>query len=88
MDAVASGFRSDVDHRIADAARRSFENFVARRDAERKGVDENVAVVAGVERCLAADRRNADAVAVAADAAHDAVDEVTHARRVEIAETE
>ena len=40
----------------------------ARHDAEREGVDQDVAVVAGVEVDLAADRRHADAVAVAADA--------------------
>ena len=39
-------------------------------------VDERVALVARVEDELAADRRHADAVAVAADAADDAVDEV------------
>ena len=54
--------------------------------AEREDVDEDVAVVAAVERRLAADGRDADAVAVAADPAHDAVDEVLHARRIELAE--
>ena len=47
-----------------------------RHDPEVEDVDEDVAVVAAVERRLAADGRDADAVAVAADAAHDAVDEV------------
>jgi hypothetical protein len=41
-----------------------------------------------VEAGLAADGRDADAVAVVADAAHHAVDEVAHARRVEAAEAQ
>ena len=88
VNAVASRFRADVDHGVADAARRPFENFLALRDAEGKRVDEDVAVVRRVERRLAADRRDADAVAVAADAAHDTVDEILHARRVELAESQ
>ena len=44
-------------------------------------VDQRVALVARVEDELAADRRHADAVAVAADAADDAVDEVARPRR-------
>ena len=43
---------------------------------DRHHVDQRVALVGGVEHELAAHRRHADAVAVAADAAHDAVDEV------------
>src|SRR5229473_1847998 len=88
MNAIAPGLRSDIDDRISNAAGGSFENFVAHGDAEGEGVDEDVAVVAGVKGCLAADGRNPDAVAVAADAAHDAVDEIAHARRVHIAEAE
>ena len=49
-------------------------------------VDERVALVARVEDELAADRRHADAVAVAADAAHDAVDEVPRPRVRRVAE--
>src|SRR5256885_893076 len=41
-----------------------------------------------MERRLAAHGRDADAVAVAADAAHDAVDEVLHARRIQLAEAQ
>ena len=44
--------------------------------------------VARVEHELAADRRDADAVAVAADAAHDAVDQVARPRVGRVAEAE
>ena len=47
---------------------------------DRHDVDQRVALVRRVEHELAADRRHADAVAVAADAAHDAVDEVPRPR--------
>src|SRR5437764_13925231 len=41
-----------------------------------------------MKRGLAADGGNADAVAVAADAAHHAVDEVAHARRIDLTKTQ
>src|SRR5204862_6406319 len=64
------------------------ENAFALRHAEGEDVDEDVPVVAGVERRLPADGGDADAVAVAGDAAHDAVDEVLHSRGVQRAEAE
>ena len=68
MDAVAAGLGADIDHRIADARGGRIEDAVGRRDADGHGVDQDVAVVGGVEVGLAADRRDAHAVAVAADA--------------------
>ncbi len=88
VDAVAPRLRADVDHRIADAGRFSLEDHPLARDPESEDVDEDVAVVRRMERGLAADRRDADAVAVAGDPADDAVDEVLHARRVERSEPE
>jgi hypothetical protein len=52
------------------------------------GVDERVALVRAVEHHLAGDGRHADAVAVVADALHDAGEQVAHARRVEVAEAQ
>ena len=52
------------------------ENLVGLRDADGHRVDEDVAVVGGVEIDLAADGRDADAIAVAADARDHAGDEV------------
>src|SRR5688572_33177754 len=88
MNAVATCLRSDVNHDVADTAGRALEDALAFGDAEGEDVDEDVAVVAAVKRCLAADRRDADAVAVAGDTAHDAIDEIPHTRRVELTETE
>ena len=68
---------------LPDARRRRAEDAVARRDAEREGVHQDVVVVARVEVDLAADGRHADAVAVVPDAADDAAHEVRRARVVE-----
>ncbi len=92
MDAVAPGLGADIDHRIADARGRRIENLVGARDADRHRVDQNVAVIARMEIALAADRRHADAIAIAADAGDDARDEMpglgmigrAEAQRVEI----
>ena len=53
---------------------------IGARDAEAEHVDERIAGVALVERDLAADGRNADAVAVAGDAGDDAFDGPPRAR--------
>ncbi len=50
------------------------------RDADGHRVDQRIAVVGGMEIDLAADRRHADAVAVAADAAHHAIDDALRHR--------
>ena len=92
VDAVAPGLGADVDHRQADALGGGIENLVRAREADAHRVDEDVAVVAGVEVGLAADRRHADAIAVAADAGDDARHEVARlgvrgiaeAQRVEV----
>jgi hypothetical protein len=76
VDAVAAGLRADVNDRIADALRDARKMRSARATAEGEDIDQDVAVVGGVEGGLAADGRDADAVAVARDAADDAVDEV------------
>ena len=73
MDAVPPGLAADIHHRVADPAAADRKMRSARRDADRHGVDQRVAVVGRVEVDLAAHRRHADAVAVAADAAHHAV---------------
>ncbi len=72
-DAVAAGARPEEHDLVAGAARvRELEVFVA-QDADREGVHERVALVDRVEHGLAADVRQAQAVAVERDAAHDAV---------------
>jgi hypothetical protein len=83
---------ADVHHRVAGAGRLGGEDAVGAGDAHRHGVDERVAVVSRVEVHLAAHRGDADAVAVAADAADHAVEYAlgagvvgrTEAERVEV----
>src|SRR5262249_39329675 len=87
VDAVAAGAASHVEDGIAGAARPGVEDVVTPGHAEREGVDQDVAVVAAVEPRLATHGGDAHAVAVAADAAHHAVDEEAHAGRVDFAET-
>ena len=60
--------------------------FAQEADAHR--VDERIALVRRIERDLAGDGRNADAVAVVADALHDAGEQVANARRIERAEAQ
>ena len=69
VDAVAPGLGADIDHGIADRVLGGgIEDAVGRRHAHGHGVDQDVAVVSRIEGARAADRRHADAVAVAADA--------------------
>ena len=58
------------------------------RDAEAQHVDERIAGIHLVEDDLAADGGNADAVAVAADAGDDALEDAARQRRVERSETQ
>ncbi len=88
VDAVAAGLGAEIDDRVTDAGRLGGEDLVGARDADRHGVDQDVAVVAGVEVGGAADRRHPETVAVAADAGHDAGHEMAGARVVGRAEAQ
>src|SRR5262249_19806204 len=85
---VAPGARADVDHRVADAGGARTEDPVARRDADREGVHQDVVVVPGIEVQLAADGRDADRVAVVSDPADDALPEVRGARAFDAPEAQ
>jgi hypothetical protein len=88
-DAVAAGLGAEIDHRQADAL--GFETGRSRRSLARpaaKALTRHVAVVARVELDLAADGRHAEGVAVAADAGHDAGDEVAGLGVVGLAEAQ
>ncbi len=87
-DAVASGLRAEIDDGLADAGGLRIEDAVGAGEPDRHGVDQDVAVVARIERDAAADRRHAEAVAVAADARHDAADEMARLRMVGRAEAQ
>jgi hypothetical protein len=88
MDAIAPGLRSDVEHGVPHARGDPLDDLVGLRDAEAEHVHQRVAGVAFVEGDLAADGGDADAVAVAADAGHDAGHVAAHQRIVERAEAQ
>ena len=79
-DPVAPGRRAEQDDQVAGPGRGGERQQPLLEQADGHDVDERVARVGRVEDELAADRRHADAVAVAADAADDAVDEVPRPR--------
>ena len=88
-DAVAPGRRAEQHgHRAGRRRDRARDIPSARTDADAHHVDQRVARVGRVEGQLAAHGRYPDAVAVAADAAHDAVDESPRAPIVGPAELE
>ena len=74
-DAVAPGARSEQHGQVARARRDAEHQALDRQRPHAEHVDERVLGVAGVEGELAADRRHADGVAVARDAAHHALDQ-------------
>ena len=75
-DAVPAGGRPHQHREVADAFGAGEHEALLRQDAEAEDVHQRVAGVALVEDDLAADRRHAHRVAVATDAAHDALEEV------------
>ena len=83
MDAVAPGLGPHVVDRVADPLRAALEEPVLPGDAEAEGVDQRVARVAGLEGHLAAHRRAAEGIAVAADAGHHAGQDAARPRVVE-----
>ncbi len=88
MDAVAAGLGTEIDDRLPHARGLGVENLVGPRDADRHGVDQDVAVIAAVETGQAADIGHAEGIAVAADAGHHARDEMARARMVRRAEAQ
>ena len=75
MDAVAAGLGAEINDRISDACRLGVEDRVRAGDAHRHCIDEDVAVVALVKADRTADGRDAERVAVTADARHHPADE-------------
>jgi hypothetical protein len=75
VDAVASGLRANVVDGIADPGGVALHQRVRLDDAEAEDVDEGIAGVRLVERDLATDGGDADAVAIAGDAGDDSFDD-------------
>ena len=69
---VAPRLRADVENRIAHALRRAARDLLVPQNAEAEHIHQRVAIVALVEKHLAADGRHADAIPVVRDAAHHA----------------
>ncbi len=88
VDAVAAGLGAEIDDRVPDAGGGGVEDAVLLGEADRHGVDEDVAVVAPVEADLPADGGHAEGIAVAADARHHAGDEAPGAGMLGIAEAQ
>ena len=80
VNAVPAGARADIDDRITHPRRGGPKNPIGRGDAQGKGIDQDIAVIAGVEIHLAADGRHTDTIPVAANTAHHALDQVRGAR--------
>ncbi len=77
MDAVAPGLGPDIDDEVSRARRGRIEDAVGAGQPYAHRVDQDVAVIGGMELALAADRRHPDAIAVAADPADDARHQVS-----------
>ena len=69
---IATGFGADVENGIARAFRRAARELLVAQHAEAKNVYQRIALETFVEINLAADGRNADAIAVMRDAGDDA----------------
>ena len=76
VDTVAAGLGAEIDDGVPDAGGLGVEDLVRLGEADRHGVDQNVAVIGFVESGGAADRRHAEGIAVAADASNHAADEM------------
>ena len=76
MNAVASCFCPDIDHRVTRAGGGRPENPVTVGKADGHGIDKDIAIIGGIKIDLAADRGNADTIAIAADAGHNTAQKV------------
>ena len=85
-DAVAARRRAEQDDEVAGAGGARAHELVRAQQADAERVDERVLAVGRVEHGLARDVRDADAVAVAADAADDPAEQLARALLVERAE--
>ena len=69
VNAVAPGFRADVDHRIAFACGLRVEDLIAPDQSQRKSIDQRIARVARLELGFSAEVGHAKTIAVRSDAA-------------------
>ena len=88
VNAVATGLGADIDDEVPRPGCGRIKDPVGSGEPDAHRVDQDVAVIGGVELALAADRRHADAIAVAADPGDDAGYEMAGPRVVGAAETQ
>ena len=87
-DPVAAGRGAHQHDRVAAPGGGGADHLVGARQADAHRVDQAVVLVGRLEVDLAADRRHPDRVAVVADPAHRAVEQVARALGVELAEAQ
>src|SRR6202035_4984834 len=75
MNAVASGFRSHVNHRIAFAGGLGVKDLIASHESESKGIHQRIRRVASFEFGFATEVGYAKAVSVRSNAADHAFDQ-------------
>ena len=88
MNAVAPGLGAEINYRKADAFGLGVKNPIGPGEADRHGIDQNVAVIARVEIHLAADGRHAEGISIATDAGDDARYEMPGLRMIRGAEAQ
>jgi hypothetical protein len=87
-DAVATGTGAEQDHLVAGAGRGGEVDVLMAQNAHGQSVDQRVRLVGGVEDGLAADVRQTERVAIAADPGDHAVDHACGVRMVDRAEAQ
>ena len=80
VNAVAPGLGADVDDRIAFAASAGEEQLIFRSDSQGQNIDQRIPGIARLELHFAADRGNAETIAVKGDAANHAIHQSAIAR--------
>ena len=78
VNAIAPSFGPDIDDGVAHAGGGGIENFVLIRDAHGHRIDEDIAVIGGVEIGFAANCRYTHAIAIAADPGDYALHQMLH----------
>ena len=86
MDSIPTGFRPHIHHGVSNARCVTSENAVLLEEAKIERVDENISVIAWVERDLASDRWYAHTISVMPNSADDALNEVFRSRMVNASE--
>ena len=86
MNAVAAGLRANINHRVADAFGLPVKHLVLAENTQGERVHQRIAVVAFFKDALAADGRDAEAVAIVRDPRDNAFENAAIARNIERAE--